>query len=535
MSQSMLELFESARRVSVPLVLVRTTDQTAVVEKLKQASVGHPMLQWDVVRGLVAAPVEIEVEVVEEGKKVRKKKVVNKGAEMVKAAKLDLADTINFTDALRAANGCTQGAIVFAYNVQRQLVSSEPGAIAQNVQAVANLRDSFKANFRMLVLLAPALTVPMELEQDVVILDDALPDEQALRTIVKETYAAGKLKPPTDEVQVKAVEALSGLSAFAAEQVAAMSLRETGVDVLALWERKRVAIEQVPGLQVWRGKETFADIIGQAALKAHLRRRIAAKRPIGVVVWIDEIDKALANVEQDTSGVRMYQLLKLLTEMENNEWPGFVGVGVAGGGKSLIAKAVGNEAGVPTMGLDLGATESKYVGESEANLLRVLQVIKAVGRGNAYFVATSNAATVMRPELQRRFTDGMWMFDLMTKAERMAAWGFYLKRYGLAEQVIPRDDAWTGAEIRNCCRYAYETSCSLVVAAKIIVPMAQSRGPEIEMLRHYAHGKFLDVNDGDTYAYEPEPMEEPLKAGRAIALPEAVLEMVQDVPKRQMN
>ena len=58
----------------------------------------------------------------------------------------------------------------------------------------------------------------------------------------------------------------------------------------------------------------------------------------------------------------MYQLLKLLTEMENNRWKGFIGVGVAGGGKSLIAKALGNEAGVPTVALDLGATESKYVG-----------------------------------------------------------------------------------------------------------------------------------------------------------------------------
>ncbi len=520
---SLLKLFESARRVSVPIVVVRTSDQAATVATLANVSKDHPLVQWDAVRGLAGIPVVVD------------KKTVNKGAEAMKALRIAPDETINFADAMRAVHQLPQGAIVFAHNAQRQLISSEPGAIAQNVQAVANLRDVFKANFRMLVLLSPALTVPIELEQDVVILDDALPDEGALRTIVAETYQAGKLKAPLDTVVVKAVEALGGLSAFAAEQVAAMSLRESGLDIPALWERKRVAIEQVPGLLVWRGTEKFDDIIGQDALKAHLRRRITAKRPLGVVVWIDEIDKALANVESDTSGVRMYQLLKLLTEMENNEWPGFVAVGVAGGGKSLIAKALGNEAGVPTIGLDLGATESKYVGESEANLLRVLQVIKAVGRGNAYFVATSNAATVMRPELQRRFFDGLWFFDLMTQPERDATWTFYERRYKLKAQPRPNDDAWTGAEIRNCCRYAHETESTLLESAKLVIPMARSRAADVELLRHTAHGKFLDVNSGEHYQYSPDAMEAQVKAVRGIALPHEVIEALQDVPKQRMN
>ncbi len=489
--------FETARRTSVPMLVVRSMDQIATIEHLTQDSDGktledHPLVKWDGVRGLTG--------------------INKKGTATLAALKIKSDETIGFPEALVRARELPQGAVVFAFNAHRQLTASEPLSVAQSVQAVANLREEFKANFRMLVMMGPAMAVPMELEQDVIIFNHPLPDETSLATIVKNTYKAAKMPPPKPEVVNKAVDALSGLSAFSAEQNAALNLEESGLNIATLWESKRVSIEQTPGLTVWRGKEKFSDIIGQDALKAHLRRRINAKRPLGVVVWIDEIDKALANVEQDSSGVRMYQLLKLLTEMENNEWPGFVGVGVAGGGKSLIAKALGNEAGVPTIGLDFGATESKYVGESEANLLRLIGIIKAVGRGNAYFVATSNAATVMRPELQRRFTDGMWMFDLMTNDERQATWAFYLKRYELKAQPLPDDDAWTGAEIRNCARYAYETNSTLLDSAKLVVPMARSRAKEVERLRTEAHGKFLDVHHGGTYAYQPASMEKQLRA-----------------------
>jgi hypothetical protein len=318
----------------------------------------------------------------------------------------------------------------------------------------------------------------------------------------------------------KAVEAVSGLSSFAAEQQAAMSFTETGLDIPALWERKRVTIEQTRGMRVYRGPERFADIIGLERAKARLRSRIKAKTPIGVVVWIDEIDKALANVEHDTTGVRMDQMRTLLTEMDLHEWRGMVGVGVSGGGKSLLAKAFGNEAGVPTIALDLGDMEGPHVGESEMMLRQCVSVIKAVGRGHAYFLATSNNASVMRPELQRRFTDGMFFFDVMTDAERKATWAFYLKKYDLKAQPMPDDAGWTGAEIRNCCRDAWDTGSTLKEAALFIVPMATSRADEIEQLRRYAHGRFLDASRPGHYQYEPETMKKQI---RALQIPDAVL------------
>mgnify|MGYP001584234656 FL=1 len=203
----------------------------------------------------------------------------------------------------------------------------------------------------------------------------------------------------------------------------------------------------------------------------------------------------------------MDQLRTLLTEMENCEWEGALLAGMPGGGKSLLGKAFGNEAGVPTIALDLGDMEGSLVGESEQRMRQAVAVIKAIGDGHAFFVATSNNATVMRPELQRRFTGGFFFFDLMTAVERSAAWDFYLKKYGLAKDMKRPDDAgWTAAEIRNCAREAWNCGVTLTDAARFVVPVAQARADDFDAMRKFAHGRYLDASKPGKYQYEPDAM-----------------------------
>jgi hypothetical protein len=499
MALDMVKTFESARRVSVPIVLVRSVDQAAAIQALERVTPEHPLLQWDTVRGIIG--------------------LNDPGTQAASGARPE--DTIAFVDAMIYAQRLPQGSVLFALNAHRQLTSQEPGQTAAAVQAVANLRDQFKTGFRTLVLCAPTgYSVPSELEYDVAVLDHPLPVDTELDDVVKSLYKEAKFDAPKVELLSKTREALSGLSRFSAEQEAAMSLKRSGIDLDLLWERKRIAVEQTRGLKVWRGGESFADLVGLDSIKVHLKRRMASRTPIGCVLFVDEIDKTLANVEHDTTGVRMDQLRTLLSEMEDNEWRGLVAVGVPGGGKSAIAKAFGNEAGVPTVALDMAAMEGSLVGESEQHLRHAMAVVKAIGRGHAYVVATSNAASVMRPELQRRFTDGMWFFDLMSQTERHAAWMHYIKRYALPKQKLsdlPDDDGWTGAEIRNCCRYAWDTGCTLKESAQFIVPMSRQRPEEVERLRSGAHGRFLDATRTGTYRYDARPMERQV---RAVRLPE---------------
>jgi hypothetical protein len=490
----MLDTFIAARKMGVPIIIIHTPDQTDTERRLTAALNSQPMVSWTCASGVEA--------LTKAGEKALEKTGMNE-------------TTFEFEDALIGAAKLPKDTIMILHNSHRHLISNEPKASAQAVQAVANLRDKFKITNRMAVLLCPSMSVPLELDQDVVVLRDPLPNREQLGEHLLKMYKTAQhsvkdMVIPEDNS--KAVEALSGLSMFAAEQVMALSFSKDGLDLGKLWERKRVAIEQTAGLRVHRGTETFNQVVGCSSVKARLRQRLKGRVPVGTVVWLDEIDKVFANVEHDTSGVRMDQLRTLLTEMENNEWEGMILAGLPGGGKSLLGKAFGNEAGVPTIALDLAAMEGSLVGESEQRLRHAIDVIKAVGSGNAYVIATSNNATVMRPELQRRFTGGFFFFDLMTREERSAAWEFYMKRYELPKQKLPSDEGWSAAEIRNCAREAWNSNVSLLDAAQYIVPVSQSRGDDFNEMRKYANGRYLDASKPGPYRYSKEPMETPLRA-----------------------
>ena len=524
------ESFAQARKRSVPILAVRTADQFSTVAVLARPlpdDKPFPAVTWDAARGLVGENKEGADAVVLALANAGKALARAAGQRAENAPPVQQGSTCAFGEAMIVAGHLPERSTVFAFNAWRQLVSQEPGSTAAAVQAVSNLRDVYKKNFRCLVLLGTSVPHVAELDQDIVIFDHALPDEAKLREMIVDlTNSAVRssktfVRPTADEM-ARAVDAVSGLSEFAAEQVTALSLDANGLRVDNMWERKRVAIEQQPGLSVWRGGDRFDGLVGLSSIKAHLSNQQRGRRPIGVVVWMDEIDKVMANVEQDTSGVRMDQLRTLLTEMDTNEWTGLVGIGVSGGGKSAIAKAFGNEAGVPTIALDLAGMESKYVGESEGNLRRSMQVIKAIGRGHAYFIATSNGASVMRPEMQRRFTDGFWFFDLLTADERDAALAFYVRKYELTKKQLadlPDFDGWTGAEIRNACRYAWNVSCTLREASRFVVPMARSRAEAIEELRTKANNRMLDASRPGLYTYDGTRQAKDQQQRRALELP----------------
>lgn len=503
----LVDLFSSARLCSVPLVAIRSVDQMATVSLLAALKFDEeegvlPSVCWDAARGLVALTPETIKAL------ARAKVQVNE-----KTGIID--ETIAFSVAMEVAGALPRGTVVFALNAHRQFAASEPISTATAVQSVANLRDIFKKNHRMLVMLGPGFVPPVELSQDIVVMNHELPDAEALGLVVSRVYEGafdGK-KPSAEDVE-KSTEALSGLSEFAAEQQFAISLSEKGINHEMLWERSRVTIEQTKGLKVHRGGQKFADIIGCDSVKAKLDAEANGREPVGVYVFMDEIDKALANVEQDSTGVRMDQLRTLLTEMEDNEWEGMILNGLPGAGKSLLAKAAGNEAGVITISLDLAGMEGSLVGESEAALRQAIAVIKAVGRNRAYFIATSNNASPMRPELQRRFTGGVFFFDLMSNEQRVAAWKYYVAKYGLdASQQLPADDGWTAAEIRNCCRTAWKSNgrFSIVEASRFIVPVATSQKEKILFMRAYAHERFLDANRPGLYSAEKAVEDDVLK------------------------
>jgi hypothetical protein len=409
-------------------------------------------------------------------------------------------------DALAYAKSFPPKTVFFTINMHRyfQSGSGNDSLAALVTQAIWNLRDEFKSNQRTLIILCPDCDLPAEIVQDVMVLDEELPSEESLRGIIRELHESAEIGAPVPADEDRAVDALRGLAAFAAEQAVAQSLTKDGLDLDVLWERKRRLVEQTPGVSVYGGTDTFDSIGGCEAVKDFLNNLIAGKRPPKAVVFIDEIEKGLAgatNGTGDSSGVSQALHGGLLGFMEDKKARGVIFVGPPGAAKSAVAKALGNEANVPTIQLDLSGLKGSLVGQSEQNLRSALKVIEAVGEEDVFFVATCNREADLSPEIKRRFSYGTWFFDLPDKKERKKIWPIHQKAYGVEGSNVPVDVELTGAEIRNACDLAYSLEISLKDAVGYLVPVAVSGASQLEALRKQANGRFLSAATKGVYRH----------------------------------
>lgn len=478
-----LKQFNAARRVSVPLLVWKTPDAAATMSAVRDGA-KYPIFSWDIVRGIVPVN-ELAAGKAEQG-----------------------AGVGNPPEMLEAAQKLPAHSVMFMHNAHLFTGGREPNATV--VQGVWNLRDSNKAEHRTLVMLAPQMQTPMELSNDVLVIDESLPTESQLKEIVETQVgharvgakeSGAKFRDMSAADMTKAVDALSGLSAFAAEQTVAVSFEKNGDGVGlnqgTLWERKRQAIEETRGLSVWRDGETLDDVQGCVNIKNFIRRIINGRMPPRAIVFIDEIEKALAGSAGDTSGTSQDQLGVLLTEMQNKKAQGLLFVGHAGSAKSMVAKGTGNTAGIVTISMDMGAFKGNLVGDSEQNIRAGMKVIDAVSQGRALYIATCNKIDVLPAALKRRFTLGTFFFDLPTLEEREAIWKFYIAKFGLKEKVNKLgfdDNGWTGADIFNCCNRAWMFNCSLAEASKYATPICKVDPAGIEALRNVADGAFISAN-----------------------------------------
>jgi hypothetical protein len=334
------------------------------------------------------------------------------------------------------------------------------------------------------------------------VLDEALPTAEELAVIVAETFKAAELPEPKEEETSKAVDAVTGLSAFAAESSLSLSISREGFDVAECWNRKRKMIEQTPGLQVWSGKETFSDLGGLDQFKKYVSAVFNGNDAPKCAVFMDEIEKAVA---QDSGNSTKTELIGiLLSWFADREADGLLMLGVPGAGKSQAVKAIANEFSVPVISANVAAMQDQFVGNSNKNLRKALATIDAMSNGKPCVFATCNRLDSLSPELRRRFTLGTFFFDLPTKEERSAIWDIYLAKYGPTRGPMPSDDGWTGAEIKECCRKAYRLNITLAESEKYIVPVSKSSAETIKALRLQASGKFLSATDAGVYRYEEQ-------------------------------
>jgi len=504
-----------ARRAGVPLIWISTPDPQALVRGVNGAFAEAPAVQWDIVAGV---------------------RPVNEGGKTVAQKFTD--ESFSPPGFLVEAVRMPPGTVAYMHGADMLTVrDGKPDPMV--TQGIANLRDQFKADGRLLILLGHTAELPPQLKDDVVVLDEPYPDAEQLGEIIDELDAAARVCGKCDGQGVKsglkcgscggtgqskrkkltkaeragAVEATTGLSAFAAEQAVAMALRPKGIDLDHLWATNRAVIEQTRGLSVYRGGERFADLGGLEPIKEYGRRIIAGRRPVRLLVWLDEVEKTGLAARQDTSGVNQDQEGQLLTWMEDHDVYGVMLLGVPGAGKSAYCKACAAEFDRTVIRLDLGAMQGSLVGESQQALRTALKVIEAVGGNETVWMATSNSVDGLSAAMRSRFVD-TFFFDLPGPDELKAIWQVWLSRYPDVIGSLPdgADDGWVGRNVRRCVEKAWTMQISLKEAAKYIIPVARIEAEEIERLRRQADGRYLSAQEPGVYR---QPMQ---RTGRAVAV-----------------
>lgn len=413
--------------------------------------------------------------------------------------------------AIKAVNALatSESAAVLVMNNLHKFISS-----TEIMQALQHQLLTGKQNRTIVIGLSPAAKIPTELEKLFVVVEHALPNRKQLEEILR-SIATEEGELPNETQLQTVLDAAAGLTRLEAENAFSLSLVRRGrIESDAIWELKAGMLKKSGLMQLYHGEEDFSSLGGLENLKAFTKRCLLQpnrdnplKRPRGVLL-----------------------------------------LGVPGTGKSAFAKCLGRETGRPTLVLDIGALMGSLVGQTEANIRRALQIADAMapcilfidelekalsgaaGSGqsdsgvssrlfgtllswmndhtsNVYLIATCNDISKMPPELTRaeRF-DGIVFLDLPSREQKDAIWQQYVSTFELdAEQLLPNDKNWTGAEVRACCRLSALLDIPLKQAATNVVPVYTTAGESVERLRSWANGRCLDAEKGGIYQHRKNP------------------------------
>lgn len=320
------------------------------------------------------------------------------------------------------------------------------------IQNILEHRDVGKAVGKTLVILSNQLAIPTDLEHAVTVVPFELPDRDGLRAVLKGVVADAGAKYPIGEESV--LDAAQGMSTDQFEDAVALSIVENKGKVVAsvVKEAKEAVVRKDNLLEIVNAPVDLSDVGGLEYLK-----------------------EDLVNVQKcSTEDARAYHC---------KTPKGMLFVGIPGCGKSLMAKAVASQWGRPLLKLNLGDIMDKYVGGSEANFKKVIEIVKAVspcilwideleknfsGSGGGsneghevtrrllgkfldflqdraegvFVVATANNVVNLPDEMLRsgRF-DAIYWVDLPTPAQRAEILDIHLKKVGRALSNFSKEDA----------------------------------------------------------------------------------------------
>ena len=359
------------------------------------------------------------------------------------------------------------------------------------------------------------------------VLEPPTPSEKDYRKLVTHLYRDLSKRAPlelrlTGEELTRLVRNLQGLTLMEAEKVLTKAMIEDSQlgpdDLQRVLDSKREIVEREGLLEYYPLEESLTDVAGLAGLKTWLAKRRA---------MIREPERAAAFGLSFPKGILL--------------------LGIQGCGKSLCAKAVASDWGLPLLRMDPATLYNKYIGETEKNFRRATQAAERMApvvlwldeiekafasnetdggvsrrvlgaflswlqdrNGDVFVVATANDVSELPPELIRkgRF-DEIFFVDLPDEAVRRAILELHLKKRkrNPAEfdlEALARATAgFSGAELEQVVvsglysAFAARTELStelLLGEAQQTVPLSKTMGEKLDTLRAWAAERSVPAN-----------------------------------------
>jgi len=379
-----------------------------------------------------------------------------------------------------------------------------------------NMAPGLRAKNQFLVMVTPVRDLPVELKDDVIVLDVPPPDSEELGRLFEDvTSTLPRETLPRPEVREKLVTSALGLTTNQARLAFSQVLAQFGQfddrGIARVTWAKRQIIRESGALEFWPAEEGEANVGGLDLLKAWLAKRELA--------FGEEARQARLPYPR---GVAL--------------------IGIPGTGKSLTAKMASGMWKLPLLRLDVGAVFGSLMGESERNIRLATQLAEAVspcilwidemekafaGVGEAHLsggvakrvfgtfltwlqertspvfvIATANDVTALPVELLARF-DRTFFLDLPNATERRQIFVIHLDRAGVAfperslrlHELVERSRGFVGREIERVIREAQFTAfadqnreieqADLEAALAEVIPVSKSHASVIEELQRW--------------------------------------------------
>jgi hypothetical protein len=322
-----------------------------------------------------------------------------------------------------------------------------------------NLARSLRATRKTVILLAPSLRVPADLQEDLTILDLKPPTYEEID---------GELSRLLEGVPVQLehggrealIKACQGLMLIRIRLVIAKAIARFGRlderSIPLVLEEKKQSIRRTQVLEFWPSTETLEDIGGLDILKSWLEQRASVLT-----------DEARAYGLPNPKGILL--------------------VGIQGTGKSLSAKATASQWQLPLLRLDIGRLMGGLVGESEAKTREMIRLAEAMA-----------PCVLFLDELDNE----IFFIDLPSERERKEIFQVHLRRvrgdltrsFDL-EALAYQSEGFSGAEIEQAIYGAMHASFDqrrefttedIVHALSETVPISRTQSEKIQRIQEWA-------------------------------------------------